>query len=150
MPTTYLWGGLGEIITEEVIEAQKEEYPKTYDDNCCKRLREKIGKGVRGFDCSGLIKNYVMGGIPNYQYNVNYDLNSSMMLARAEKSGEIASLPEQPGVCLYMPGHVGIYMGKQKVIESTSNPQFGDGVVETNITDREWTHWFYCPGISYD
>ena len=150
MPTTYLWGGLGEVITEEVIEDRQKEYPKTYDETCCERLREKIGKGVYGFDCSGLIKNFLMGGIPNYRYDAKYDWNSSMLLERAEKSGSMDSLPEQPGVCLYMPGHVGIYMGKQKVIEATSNVKFGDGVVETKVSDREWTHWFYCPTISYE
>jgi len=145
-----LWGGLGEIITEEVIADRKSEYPKVYDEKCCERLRKQIGKDVRGFDCSGLIKTYIMGGLAKYTYNAKYDLNSGMMLEQAEKSGDIKSLPEQPGVCLYMPGHVGIYMGKEKVIESTSNPKFGDGVVETKLSDREWTHWFYCPTLTYE
>ncbi len=149
MPTVYLWGGLGEIITEEIIETLKKAYPKVYTPEHCEELKKCIGHNIRGFDCSGLIKNFVMGGLSHFQYDSAMDLNSGMMLDAADQSETIDSLPEQAGICLYMPGHVGIYMGNQDVIESTSNPKFGNGVIKTKLSDRKWTHWFHCPGIDY-
>lgn len=149
LPTVYLWGGLGEIITEEVIEDRQKAYPEVYTPALCEELRMCIGKNIYGFDCSGLIKNFIMGGLFHYKYDPAMDLNSAMMREAAKETGEMDTLPEQPGVCLYMPGHVGIYMGNREVIESTSNPKFGNGVVKTSLSDRKWTHWFRCPGIEY-
>ncbi len=147
MATVYLWGGIGEFIEEDVVQRLKQVYPKKYTEEYCDKLNRRAGKHVRGFDCSGLIKNYIMGGLANFEYNSKYDLNSYMMLEQSKRSGDITTLPEEPGLCLFMPGHVGIYVGNQEVIESTSNPKFGDGVVRTKLSDRQWTHWFLCPGI---
>ena len=150
LPTVYLWDGLGQLITEKVIEEGVERYPEVYTEEYCKHLRKHIGKNTYGFDCSGLIKNFIMGGLENFQLDESLDYNSSMLLRYSEKSGEIRTLPEIKGVCLYMPGHVGIYMGNGRVIEATRNIKFGDGVVETALKDRKWTDWFFCPGIQYD
>lgn len=149
LPTVYLWGGLGEIITKEVIDDRKKLYPRVYNHSHCKELKKCIESGIYGFDCSGLIKNFIMGGILDYEYDPAKDMNSEMLLKAAEKSGTMDTMPELPGVCLYMPGHVGIYIGNGEVIESTSNPKFGNGVVKTNLSDREWTEWFFCPEVEY-
>ena len=119
-------------------------------DNAVMKLKKCIDKNVRGFDCSGLIKNYMMGGLIEYKYDNSIDMNSEMMLEKSIKKGTIDTLPEVRGICLYMPGHVGIYVGNGFVIESTSNKKFGDGVCKTKISDRKWTHWFYCPTITYE
>lgn len=150
MPTVYMWGGMGEFITKQSIEEKKKEYPAKYTEDYCRHLEEFIGKNVRGFDCSGLIKNYMMGGLINYKYDASLDYYSGRLLEAAEKSGTMDSFPDQRGLCLYMPGHVGIYMGRQIVIEATNNVKFGDGVVWTHLKDREWTHWFQCPTIFYE
>lgn len=149
IPTVYLWGGLGEIITDGVIDEKKVEYPEVYNEKHCEELRKLVGKNVRGFDCSGLIKNYMMGGLKDFKYKNKLDFNSAMLLEKAEKSGPVETLPEQRGICLYMKGHVGIYVGNGMVIESTSNPKFGNGVVRTKLSDREWLSWFFCPTIAY-
>ena len=149
LPTVYLWGGLGEIITEDIIRDRKEAYPKQYTEEYCESLRKLIGKNIHGFDCSGLIKNFIMGGIADFKYNASLDMNSYMMLSLAEQSGPIETIPEIPGVCLFMPGHAGIYIGNGYVIESTSNVKFGNGVVKTMLSDRKWTNWFFCKGVNY-
>ena len=149
-PTIYLWGGIGEVITSEVIDILKNRYPNVYTKEYISKLKKCIGKNVRGFDCSGLIKNYMMGGLIEYKYDNRIDMNSEMMLEKSIKKGTIDTLPEVRGICLYMPGHVGIYVGNGFVIESTSNKKFGDGVCKTKISDRKWTHWFYCPTITYE
>ena len=90
-----------------------------------------------------------MGGFSRFHYDPALDYNSLTLLENAWAQGESVQLPEVPGLCLYLPGHVGIYVGCGRVIEATANPRFGDGVVETAFTDREWTRWFTCPHIRY-
>ena len=48
-----------------------------------------------------------------------------------------------------MDGHTGIYVGGGLVIESTPNPRFGNGVVQTKLSDRPWTQWYCCHGVNY-
>lgn len=149
LSTVYLWGGLGDFINEELINKKAKQYPQKYTKEYCEHLQDCVGKDVYGFDCSGLIKNYMMGGLHHFALQDSIDYNSAMLLDNAEQKGDIATLPEQRGICLYMKGHVGIYVGNGRVIESTSNKAFGDGVVETKLKDRKWTHWFFCPTVEY-
>ena len=148
--TVYLWDGRGEILTGELIDRLRAAYPDVFDTARTARLKALCGKGVRGFDCSGLVKNYVMGGLEGYRYVPEMDLNTSALIQLAQKKGPAAVLPEKPGLCLWMKGHTGIYAGNGMVIESTPNPKFGDGVVRTAISDREWELWYEFPWIRYD
>lgn len=149
LPTRYVWGGLGSILTPELIEEKKRMYPDHYDEEKCRSLLEDCGKGVWAFDCSGLVKNFLMGGPDHFRYNPAMDRNAKGMLDAADQKGTMDTLPELPGLCLYMEGHMGIYAGNGTVIEATANPAFGDGVVETKVSDRDWLMWFTCPGIRY-
>ena len=149
LDTRYVWGGLGTIITQELIDEKRAMYPGTYHREYVEHLQACVGKEFYGVDCSGLIKNYLMGGLENFQYDAALDLNAEMLYAYAETSGDMDSVPEVRGLCLYMEGHVGIYVGNGKVIESTSNKKFGDGVCQTTLKDRVWLKWFQCPGVAY-
>ena len=60
--------------------------------------------------------------------------------------GRIYTLPEIPGILVFMPGHVGIYIGGGRVIVARG---FNYGVVETDIKDRPWESWGKCPWIKY-
>ena len=149
METAYVWGGLGEIITLQDLEQKRSMYPDHYPEEVWQRLTGLCGRGVRGFDCTGLIKNYLMGGIHGFRYDPEQDRNSEMLLKTAACKGAMDTMPEEPGICLYMEGHVGIYIGNGDVIEATANPRFGNGVVQTRLSDRQWSAWFSCPNIRY-
>lgn len=149
MNTCYLWGGMMDKITAELIITLKKRYSHRYRPDKIKKYKAAAKEGVYGSDCSGLIKSYLFGGIDHPDYLDLYDLNSSMLFEAANKKGNMDSLPETAGVCLFMPGHVGIYIGSGQVIESTSNLKLGDGVIITTMKDREWTNWFYFPFITY-
>ncbi len=132
-----------------ILESKRSQYPDHYKDETWEYLTGQCNKGVCGIDCCGLIKNFLMGGIKAYSYDPALDMNDQMLLNNAPAKGDISTLPEVEGICLYMQGHVGIYAGGGKVIESTANKKFGNGVVQTKLEDRQWTHWFACPHIKY-
>jgi len=149
LKTHYLWGGIMDRFTEEALEALFARYPLWYEGKQ-ERFRALIGSGAYGCDCSGLIKSYLFGGPDHPGYEAFYDLSSGMLFSASDKKGGINTLPELEGLCLYMPGHVGVYLGGGQVMECTNNPGFGDGVVQTRIGDRPWTDWFCCPFIGHE
>jgi cell wall-associated NlpC family hydrolase len=140
--TVYLWGGIGNKITENTILKLKSMYPQKYNEEYYGLLKTYIGKGFYGFDCSGLIKHYFMGGFANYKYNPKLDWNTKMMFDRSTIKGEIKFMPDVPGTIVYMEGHVGVYIGGGCVIESTPAFRVGGGVQKTYLDEREWTNWF--------
>ena len=86
------------------------------------------------------------GDSPTYQ--AKYD--TCVQYSAATQKGQISSLPELPGVLVYMPGHVGVYIGNGEVIESAGTAY---GVVKSKLpvsyTGGRWTHWYQCPYIEY-
>ena len=54
-----------------------------------------------------------------YYGKTQKDLSCEGLLAEAKEKGDISTIPEIPGVLVYMKGHMGIYIGNGKVIEST-------------------------------
>lgn len=150
LPTVYMWDGKGETVTKTFIKKMRILYPKYYTEQRINHLLEFVNKDVRGFDCSGLIKNYVMGGLEHYEYDASKDLNSLALFEKSTNKGPIETMPEKPGICLYMPGHTAVYVGNGLVIESTDNPDFGDGVISTKVSDRPWEQWYEMPWVEYD
>ena len=112
-------------------------------------LKTLVGKGYIGSDCVGMIKSYYWGGIGNVKYVAATDKSAGMMLDAARVKGDIGSIPERPGVCVWMEGHIGVYVGNGEVVECTLGT-FGDGFVQTKLSARKWLKWLECPYISYE
>ena len=87
-------------------------------------------------DCSGLIYGYAYG-CPH---------SSEAMFAAAPKKGPIGSMPDISGLGLYMPGHVGVYLGGGMAVDARNESA---GVCKSSISGMPWTHWFEIPGINY-
>ncbi len=149
LKTCYLFGGLGKALTMEILRQQMNAYPKNFSFGRCLHLARLSKEQVYGFDCSGLLKSYWFGGIGAPRYTFAMDLNTAQMLAIARRRGYIKKMPEEAGLGVWLPGHVGVYMGEGRVVEATSNPAIGDGVVETRLGDRAWVFWFQIPFIHY-
>jgi LysM repeat protein len=67
--------------------------------------------------------------------------------AACKVSGKMASLPEQPGVLVFIGAkHVGVYVGGGFVVEAKGSD---DGVVKTPIKGRGWDGWGLCPWVEY-
>ncbi len=147
LPTKYVFGGLVERIMPELIGRLASEYPDFYTKEKIEEYADCSGE-VFGCDCSGLVKSLYFGFDREY-YDPFLDRNSLGLLDISGSSGDIPDMPEQLGIILYMEGHLGIYAGRGQVIESTVNPLFGDGVVSTDISARQWTRWFRLPFVYY-
>ncbi len=74
------------------------------------------------------------------------DVGANAMFANATVKGTIDTIPEVPGLAVWVDGHIGIYIGNGEVIEAMNTLR---GVTRTKLAGREWTHWLQIPYISY-
>jgi len=150
MALANLWGYVyGEyfarIITEDTIQAKAKQYPKQYTLSYIQRSRKWIGK--KAGDCTGLAEAYLMQGDDGkIRYNAAYDRSANGWKKACKEFGPIDTIPEIPGVLVFMPGHVGVYVGSGDVVESRGVDY---GVVKTALKDRPWQSWGKIPEIEY-
>ena len=77
---------------------------------------------------------------------MNQDKDVNGMKANCSERGTLETMPDIPGVLVFMPGHVGVYVGNGKVIEARGHAY---GVVETNLIGRGWKEWGKLDWIEY-
>lgn len=145
----YWYGCFGQISSEELYKSKKKQYPNQYQWKCKNNqfgVKPSKQLGVRVFDCIGLIKGFLWWNGTKYDYNGFQDVSANEMRKRCETGGTISTMPEVPGLLVFLPGHVGVYIGNGKVIEARGH-KFG--VVQTDMKNREWLWWGYCPYIEY-
>lgn len=161
-PTAYWWGCLGLRCTESSYNAMHGIYPSWYERN---RPHLKIGKAVWGMDCVGLIKlilwgfdpaktGKLRGGAKYCAYGVG-DMNETEMIRRCRKvSTSFAGIKE--GEAVWLPGHIGIYIGRGLVCECT--PRWKNGVQITALGNlggkkgyetRTWVKRGCLPWVDY-
>lgn len=145
----YLYGTFGQILDPGLLDYCREKYP----DEVAPYLEftRKNWMGGRVTDCVGLIKGYgwfdpASGGY-EYRSNGMPDLNANGMAQAAQEKGEIQSIPEIPGLAVWMNGHIGVYIGNGEVIEAMSSQR---GVVQTKLKGRGWQLWLKIPSLEYD
>ena len=151
-----MWGGYGKLVTSTLISQKKRQYPSHYPSDKVKYLKSLVGKNYYSYDCSGLIKSYWMSdfGTKPVKYMKKYDKDAyGITLGNASKKGKIKTLPEIPGVLLYMKGHCGVYLGNGKVIECTSNEKISKKkfgcVCISKLKARKWTDWTMSKWLNY-
>lgn len=118
---------------------------------------------VFGSDCCGIIKGCLWNfsadptkryGGAEYKANGVPDVGADGMI-KACKDATTDFSKIEPGMLVWMSGHVGIYVGDGKVIEST--PSFNDGCQYTNLGNLgyktgNWRNWKKCghlPWVEY-
>ena len=138
----------GTVINKENLEILSERHP------------EKVGQykaeiqdnwlGSRTADGVGLIKSYAWYDVQSELIKPNTngisDVTAEEIYNLATEKGKIENIPEVPGIAVYSNEEIGIYIGNGKVIEAKDITQ---GVAETDISQGEWTEWFYIPNIAY-
>ena len=149
----YWYGTFGQVSDAALYATKKKEYPVQYKWDCknnqpgvvpAKQLGEKV------HDCVGLIKGYLWCTGPTDKkpkYNAAQDKSANGMYAACKTKGAIATMPDIPGVLVFMDHHVGVYIGNGYVVEAKGHAY---GVVKTALKGRGWTSWGYCPYIEYE
>lgn len=154
--TVYMWGCFGSPVTEKLLKEKGKQYPSWYNPVRQRLLRTLIGGNYFGFDCVGLIKGVLWGwngdltkyhGGAIYQANGVSDINADGMIKKC------LSVTDNfdhilPGEVVWMPGHIGVYLGDGKVIEST--PKWENGVQITSIEVRAWRKHGKLPWVKYE
>ncbi len=142
----YTLGSYGKILTIPFLEEILKRLPEVVQHKEF-ILANNIGR--RSVDCVGLIKSYLWWNKGAINYDAKTDINADMAFANAETKGLLTTIPERPGICVYRVGHIGVYDGKDWVIESKGTIY---GVVRTPLVGtgaNTWTNWLEFPGISY-
>ena len=142
----YWYGTFGNTATKELLNQKRAQYPAHYQSARMPKYNSQLG--CRVHDCVGLIKGFLWsdGANGKPKYNSAQDVSANGMLKKCLVRGRMNSMPEIPGILVFMPGHVGIYCGGGRVIEARG---FNYGVVETKLSERNWENWGKCPWIKY-
>lgn len=109
--------------------------------------------GKRVSDCYGIVKGYVWTeGNGEPKYIGGQDRNQEGAYSAAKEKGLISSIPEIPGLVLWMKGHAGVYIGNGEFIECAGAPtgmfrgKVSNGKV---VSGSKFTHWFRDTYIDY-
>ncbi|MEA4833430.1 MAG: hypothetical protein VB118_12545 [Oscillospiraceae bacterium] len=143
----YWYGGFGQLGNVSDLEWYANAYPAYWSAERVDKAKENhIGQKVH--DCVGLIKGYLWSADNNSpaKYREDQDVSANGMRMKCIEKGDIANIPEIPGVLVFLPGHVGVYIGGGEVIEARG---FNYGVVKTKLDERPWKWWGKCPWIDY-
>lgn len=139
----YWYGTFGQGASKSLYNQKKNQYPKQYE-------WEYEGATAKVHDCVGLIKGYLWSENSedmNPVYDPAQDKSANAMYTACKSKGEMSTMPDVPGILVFFPGHVGVYMGNGEVVEARSRRY---GVYKTKLADRPWKTWGYCPYISYE
>ncbi len=95
------------------------------------------GASYGAVDCSGLIYSYVGGGART----------SEDMLGSSPESGYVSNgVPDIPGLGLWQPGHVGVYVGGGMAVDARDEIS---NVCYQSVSSKSWVMWFKVSGVSY-
>jgi len=141
----YWYACFGQKPTAALLDQKIRQYPKMWTPARIAKARSEIGKFPRCFDCVNLIKGYIWARPDgSLKYNASQDVNANGMRLRSGAK-PISTLPEIPGVLVFMTGHVGVYIGGGRVIEC-----YGfKNVADRPLSAQKWTYWGRCPWVEY-
>ena len=142
----YWYGTFGQKATPYIYTYNKGRFPKYYS---APDFPSQYGMKVH--DCVGLIKGYFWSKdandmAPKYKSNGFNDFSADSLLVHCVQKGPIETIPEIPGVAVFLKGHVGIYIGNGEVIEARGHAY---GVVKTKLKARPWKNWGIIPELQY-
>ena len=145
----YWYGTCCYACTAALLASKSRQYPSAYTESRMSRYKADIAAGKKCADCIGLIKGYLWtreDGKLVYQLDGRPDKGANGMFTAAKIKGTIDTLPEVPGLLLYHEGHTGVYIGDGWAVEAQG---FSVGIIKTQVSKRNWTHWYACPYMDY-
>lgn len=150
----YCLGCYGQILTQGVLNAKMNQGHGVgaYNTRHKNYLYRYIGKRVS--DCYGLVKGYIWTNNGVLRYDSKTDRNQEMAYRDAKEKGPISTMPDIPGIILWVKGHAGIYIGNGEFIEIVGVPV---GMRKGKINSKrvitygtKFTHWFKDTYIAYN
>lgn len=161
LKTLYVKGGWGAPLNDY----NKKRVINAYDYNYQRRAKiEAASADTFAFDCCGIVKSVLWGfsadpsknnGGAQYKANGVPDLSEAGFLRVCTYvSNDWNKII--PGACLFMDGHMGVYIGDGKAVEST--PIWADGCQFTRVNNitakgrgngRTWSKWGLIPYVDY-
>lgn len=164
--TVYMWGTYGQKLTHALIDYKANQYPKHNTPARVARHKKLVGQNYTAWDCVGLIKGILWGwdkdkGV-SYRGNALVpDVGSDSMYRNYTTHQSTSFQGILPGEAVWVPGHIGIYIGDGLVIEATSRSGngFTDNVMISALGNigavkgyptRSWTHHGRLKWVEYD
>ncbi|MCQ2425592.1 MAG: peptidoglycan-binding protein [Lachnospiraceae bacterium] len=163
--TVYALGMFGSPLSLSAIEGKARQYPKWYTAEKVGFLKERMNASSRpvfGFDCVCFLKALFWGwngdagkehGGAVYLSNGVEDLDESTLFSRCGAVGSDFS-DVAVGEALWMPGHIGLYLGDSLAVECT--PAWENGVQITSVRKtvsgyfrRDWHKHGKLPYLDY-
>ena len=161
LKTLYVKGGWGAPLNDY----NKKRVINAYDYNYQRRAKiEAASADTFAFDCCGIVKSVLWGfsadpsksnGGAQYKANGVPDLSEAGFLrVSTYVSNDWSKII--PGACLFMDGHMGVYIGDGKAVEAT--PIWADGCQFTRVNNitakgrgngRTWRKWGLIPYVDY-
>lgn len=142
----YWYGCSGEKPTAALLEQKIKQFPDMWTSARIAKARDEIGKGEHVCDCVGAMRKAA-----GMEKNRDALYTNAEGLRQKSNPQPIATLPEIPGVCVFMrsrsgkPGHVGAYVGKGRVVES-----YGFKQCENRpLSAQKWEQWGFIPWVDY-
>jgi hypothetical protein len=149
----YAWGSYGQKATAALVDSLVKQYP-SMNTKWKDYMLKAVAAGTRLSDCYGLVKGYLFQQADgSVKYDAAKDINSGSAYSKAKEKGELASIPEIPGLILHMQGHAGVYCGGGRFIECVGG---GTGIRAGKISGGKiasgslFTSWFKDASISYE
>lgn len=145
----YWYGTFGQKASKWLYDYNKSRLPSYYTAS---DFPKQIAEGQKVHDCIGLVKGYMWCKNPTdekpvYKSNGFPDCSADAQYDRSKRKGtSMSTLPEVPGVLVFLRGHVGVYIGNGEVIEARGHAY---GVVKTKLTRRPWKRWAFIDEIEY-
>ncbi len=126
--TCYLYGGIGQIVTQSVVNAKAKQYPSFYTSARKANYTQYINSSKRywGFDCVNLYKSILWGwngdasksfGGATYASNGVPDASADGLFSYCTGKSSTGWDNMMIGEALWMSGHFGLYVGDGKCIE---------------------------------
>lgn len=144
----YVWGTFGNLLTEALLKQKIAQYPEgvgEYED-----FIRTHWMGRKVTDCVGLIKSCMWWDGTVVRYDPSTDVTADTMMAKASVKGDIQTISDTPGLCVWKKGHIGVSLGNGNVIEAKATEI---GVIMSPLNGpgaNTWTNWLQCPFITYD
>lgn len=151
----YWYGTCGYTCTEALLMRKARQYPGHYTDSRMAKYRRNIAEGKVCTDCIGLFKSFAWdqdGDIATresvYASNGQPDHGARTALNKCRVKGDIASIPEIPGLAVWTKtgSHIGVYVGDGYVVEARG---YVYDVERNKLDQRGFVTWGLYPYAEY-